>query len=79
MNLQGNLLIGGTGRRGQGTEFRGVNAESGEAIDTPLFGTAQQGDVDAACEQAAAAFDGYRALAQTRQSPSFHDTMRNSG
>ncbi|OZA75219.1 MAG: aldehyde dehydrogenase (NADP(+)), partial [Caulobacter sp. 39-67-4] len=61
MNLTGELLIGGGATRGAQGEIRGVNPATGEVLD-PAFGGATLQNLEAACAQAAAAFQPYRAL-----------------
>ena len=60
MRPTGELLIGGGATRGSRGELRGIDAATGEALE-PTFGGATLQDLDAACAQAAAAFQPYRA------------------
>ena len=61
VDLTGELLIGGGATRGSQGEIRGIDAATGEALET-VFGGATLQDLEAACAAAAAAFQPYRAL-----------------
>lgn len=61
MRPTGELLIGGTARRGLDGEIRGLNPATGETLE-PGFGGASFADLDTACALAAQAFQPYRAL-----------------
>ncbi|MDR8398407.1 aldehyde dehydrogenase (NADP(+)) [Paraburkholderia sp. USG1] len=60
MTLTGALLIGDMERSGAGPAFRAIHATHGDAIETPVFGSAQDTDVNEACQLAVEAFDVYR-------------------
>ncbi|CAM2185160.1 Alpha-ketoglutaric semialdehyde dehydrogenase 2 [Paraburkholderia sacchari] len=62
MTLTGELLIGAHAKRGEGAAFQAIDAASNTPIAQPVFHSAQQGDVEQACELADAAFDTYRTL-----------------
>ena len=60
MNLTGDLLIGARAVRGQAGALRAIDPATGAALE-PAFGAGGQGEVDAACALAQAAFGPFRA------------------
>ncbi|MCZ8391548.1 aldehyde dehydrogenase (NADP(+)) [Achromobacter xylosoxidans] len=63
MMIDGQLLIAGAARRGQGDSFQAMDPSTGLPIAHPVFASATLADVEAAADAARQAFDGYRLLA----------------
>ena len=57
MNLTGELLVGAKARRGQGAEFRAVDATTEQPLQAPAYYSANASDVNEACTLAENAFD----------------------
>lgn len=59
--ITGEMLIGGTTRKGSARIFHAVDPATGQALE-PAFGMATTADVEDACQRAWQAFDAYRRL-----------------
>lgn len=61
IGLKGHLLIGSSATQGAESQFKGIEAATGQEME-PAYGGASPADLERACALAAAAFDTYREI-----------------
>jgi NADP-dependent aldehyde dehydrogenase len=76
IQINGDMLIGQTSKRGAAATLQGINPSTGEKLE-PAYGASSLEDLDRACSLAQQAFDPYRETTQEKRAAFLEQIAQN--